>query len=63
MDEVIKYFGGQRGVAGALGVSDAAVSQWVAAGGLPPKRAIEVERLTLGLFRAVDITVDMGGEE
>jgi len=56
LQELIDLFGGQSALARSLGVSDAAVSQWMADGALPSRRAIEVERLTQGAFRAVDIS-------
>lgn len=56
MDEVIDYFGSCSALAEALAVSRPAVSQWVAAGGFPPLRALQIERLSKGRFRAIDIS-------
>lgn len=53
---VIEHFGGHTRLAHALGVSTQAVSQWVASGRIPPARAIDIERLTDGKFRALDIS-------
>ena len=43
------------GAASALGVAPSAVSQWIKDDRIPPQRAIEIEALTGGTFRAVDI--------
>lgn len=54
MKDVIEYFGGKSALARVMGVDKAAVSQWVRYG-LPPARAIEIEKLTDGKIKAVDI--------
>ena len=56
MDKVLEYFGGAANLARALNVKPPAVSQWIKQGALPPFRAIEVELLTRGEIKAVDIT-------
>jgi DNA-binding transcriptional regulator YdaS (Cro superfamily) len=53
--ELVAYFGTQDKMADALEVTQGAVSQWIATGGLPARRAIEVERITKGRFKALDI--------
>lgn len=53
-DEIVEHFGSQAAMADALGVDRAAVSQWRVAG-LPPFRAIQIETITRGKFRAVRI--------
>lgn len=55
VDEVIEWFGNQSNMARALNVNRSAVNQWRRAGGMPAKRALQVERLSGGKFRAVDI--------
>lgn len=59
MNEEIKrligFYGSRTRLARALGVHRVAVTQWCDLGGLPPKRAIQVEVLTDGEFKAVDI--------
>lgn len=55
IDEILIHFGGAAMLAKALKVSPPAVSQWVNSGDIPPFRAIEIELLTGGKFRAVDI--------
>ena len=53
MENIIIFFGSKKKVADALGVDPAAVSYWLRCG-LPPKRAIEIERLSNGLLLAKD---------
>jgi DNA-binding transcriptional regulator YdaS (Cro superfamily) len=53
--EIITYFGGTTATATALGIAPSAVSQWIKDNRIPPQRAIEIEALTGGTFRAVDI--------
>lgn len=55
MQEIISFFGGKSGLAKALGVDPAAVSQWVAADHIPPLRAIEIEIKSNGKFKAIKI--------
>ena len=55
MNDVIEYFGNQAELAKALRVDPAAVSQWVANEHIPPRRAIEIEMLTDGKFKAIDL--------
>lgn len=56
LQQVIEYYGSQSKVADLLGVTRAAVTQWVNDGVLPPLRAIQIEVLTDGQFKAVDLT-------
>ena len=55
LKEIIKWFGSQVELARQLGVTQAAVAQWVADEKVPPYRAIQIERITDGQFKAVDI--------
>lgn len=55
-DGLVAFYGSQVNLANALGVTRAAVTQWVENGGLPPLRAIQIEVLTDGQFKAVDLT-------
>ncbi|MGK0736959.1 Cro/CI family transcriptional regulator [Yokenella regensburgei] len=46
---VVHYFSSQRKVAGALGVSEQAVSQWSEL--IPKRAALELEKLTDGALK------------
>ena len=59
LKEIIKWFGSQVELARQLGVTQAAVAQWVADENVPPYRAIQIERITDGQFKAIDI---IGGD-
>lgn len=61
LDEVVDYFGSQVKLADALGVTQGAVSQWMSKGGLPAVRAVQIERLTDGKFKAVDFALIIEG--
>ena len=63
MNDAIKWAGGKLALAKALGVTHAAVSHWLRDGGLPPARAIEMERLTGGALRAVNLVADIDRQE
>jgi DNA-binding transcriptional regulator YdaS (Cro superfamily) len=54
INKVIMYFGSQSALAIALGVTEGAVSQWVSSGVIPPARAVQIERITDGKFKAID---------
>lgn len=54
MEKILDYFGGQAELSRVMGVDRAAVAQWCKYG-LPPARAIEIETLTGGHFRATEI--------
>ena len=55
IDEIVRHFGGQKALAVALDVTPAAVTYWVQDGALPARRAIQIERLTEGKFKALNI--------
>lgn len=55
IDEIIEHFGGQSRMAEALGVAPANITFWKQSGTMPSRRAVQVERLTGGKFKAVDI--------
>lgn len=55
IDDVIDWFGGQTETARALGVSPQAVWNWYQDGQIPPARAIQIEQITGGRFKAVEI--------
>lgn len=54
LDELFLYFGNQSNLARRLGISPAAITQWIV-DGVPPARAIEIEKMTSGKFKAVDL--------
>lgn len=55
MEEVKEYFGSVSALAEALGVTQPAASFWLINGHFPPLRAVQIERLTGGKFKAVDL--------
>lgn len=56
VDEIIEWAGSQTALANLLGVSRGAVSQWRNSGeGIPAARAVQLERMTAGKFRAAKI--------
>ena len=52
IDDVIKHFGGTRAFMRLMGVSKMAISKWRKEGCLPPARALQVEHLSGGKFKA-----------
>ncbi len=61
MEKVIEFFGSKSAMAKALGVDPAAVSGWLA-NGLPPARAIQIEKVSRGRLLAVEIVGLRGSE-
>jgi DNA-binding transcriptional regulator YdaS (Cro superfamily) len=58
VDDVVAWFGGEQVVlAKKLGVTKAAVSYWVSEGKIPANRAIQIELLTKGAIKAVDLPI------
>lgn len=55
IDEIVTFFGGQTKLALLLGIDKAAISNWRKEG-IPPLRAIEIEKLSIGKFKAIDIS-------
>lgn len=54
MDELINHFGGRVAMAEFFNVDRAAITQWTT-GAMPPKRAIQIEEFTQGVFTAVQL--------
>lgn len=50
--EVIEFYGTQKGVAAAVGISQASVSEWVSNGYVPLGRQYELQVLTGGRLKA-----------
>lgn len=57
--QVVDWFGNQAAMARALGVSAAAVTQWIKAGAIPAQRAIQIEALTKGEIKALDLVAQV----
>ena len=53
-EKLISHFGSQANLARALSVTRAAITLW-GTEGVPAGRAIQIERITGGKFKAVDI--------
>lgn len=63
IEKIIDHFGNQSRLAEALGVDRAAVCLWRRYG-LPPSRAIQIEQVTGGAFKATEIVGARGeGDE
>ncbi len=59
---LVNHFGDQAKTAGALGVTQPTVSGWVnGIHGMKPSTAIKTEKLTKGLFKAVDLCSQLEG--
>jgi len=54
LNKIFEHFGSAKALADELGISQSAVSQWQETG-IPPTRAIEIERLTGGKIKAIEI--------
>lgn len=52
MQKIVDWFGSKKKMAEVLGVSPPAVSQWLI-NGLPADKAIELERVSWGKFKAI----------
>lgn len=60
--EILDHFGGNHeAMAAALGVTRAAVTQWLL-GKIPSYRTLQIELLTNGKFKATDIYKEWNGE-
>jgi len=55
LDKLIEHFGSRKALYEALGVSRQALFQYEQQGYLPAARAIEIETITKGKFKAKDI--------
>ena len=51
-DEAIQHFGGQSGLAKAVGVTQPTVSGWKTSGKIPEPRQFHIEVVTKGKLRA-----------
>lgn len=56
--DIVDWFGGEQvTLAKKLGVTKAAVSYWVSENKIPANRAIQIEQITKGNFKAVDLPI------
>jgi len=53
--KIVEYFGSQAKMAKELKVSRAAVSHWCRDKAIPPARAIQIEAMTKGEIKAIDL--------
>ena len=53
--DVIRHFDNQASLARALSVTPSAVSQWLRRASIPAEKAIEIEIITKGKLKAVDL--------
>jgi len=58
IERVIEHFGSRAKLARLLGVDRSALTQWVRDDAFPPKRAIQIEELSEGKFKAKAIIVE-----
>lgn len=64
IERVIKHFGSKAKLARALGIQRSNITLWLSgAKNIPPKQAINIERITSGEFKAVDILGEADGEQ
>lgn len=55
MDSIVEHFGTRSKLARALGVTPVSITQWCGWGYFPAGRAIQLERITKGHFKAINI--------
>lgn len=53
--DLFNHFGNQNKMAGELDVTTQAISQWVRDNKIPPARAIQIESITEGKFKAINL--------
>lgn len=59
IDRMVEWFGSQAEVARTLKVSPSAVTQWLNSGAIPAQRAIQIEALTKGEIKALDLVAQV----
>lgn len=60
IEKVLAYFNNsQAELARQLDVDRSAISQWVADDKIPPLRAIQIEKLTGGKIKAIDLVKEV----
>lgn len=53
--DIIAFFGTKSKLAAALGVERSAVTQWIRRNSLPAQRAVEIEQLSCGYFKTLEV--------
>jgi hypothetical protein len=56
LDQVVAHFGSKSRLARAVGTTRQAINGWRARGVVPPSKAIRIEMITGGKFKALDLT-------
>lgn len=56
LDKLKAHFGSYSELAKALGITRQAINDWRVKGAIPSGCAIEIERLTEGKFKAIELT-------
>jgi DNA-binding transcriptional regulator YdaS (Cro superfamily) len=59
-EKVVEHFGSQANLARELCVTRQAITLWKVLGAIPPGNAVEIERITNGKFKAVDLVIKKG---
>ena len=62
LDEIVEHFGSQSELARVLGIDRANVSMWMKDKAMPSIHAINIEMLTDGKFKAVDIVYQLNDQ-
>ena len=60
IEDLISHFGSQTKLARRLGIRPQSVQEWVATGHLPPRRAIQIAKLTMGEIPLDDLLMLTG---
>lgn len=53
--DIIAFFGSKSKLAAALQVERSAVTQWLRRNAIPAQRAVEIEQLSCGRFKALEV--------
>ena len=56
-EDIFEFFGSQTELAKELGVTRSAVNQWVKDDEIPAARAIQIENITGGKFKAIEMKI------
>lgn len=57
VEDIFKHFGNQNKMAIRLKVTRQAISMWKAQNAIPAKRAIQIEKITGGVIKAIDMPI------